>query len=111
MNDESPFASFVPSGESPATPKRKSGKKKAAAVAKPKATKPEAVPTKAPRKPRTKKEKKPRTMKVDLTTALVAVAGLTEQDCQVLKHLTTFLSNHPKKSRSRVIAALAKIFA
>jgi len=126
MVDESPFANFVPSTEAPTEPSKnastnkpkKRGKNKALhAVVSKMAEVPAQPPAvantaKKPRKVRKAKEpRKARAMKVELTTALVAVAGLTEADCQVLEHLTSFLASHPKKSRSRVIGALAKIFA
>jgi hypothetical protein len=117
--EDSPFANFVPSTEVTEPPKnagKKTRKKKSAkSPAEPATPKVAAMaptaPTKTPKKTRKPREKKARAMKVDLTTALVAVAGLTEQDCQVLEHLTSFLASHPKKSRSRVIVALGKIFA
>lgn len=125
MAEESPFANFVPSTETapaagkPAKPpkgekkgNKKRGPKKAATADPAQTTAPAAKPDKPPRKKRTpKKGKAPRLIKIDMTTAFTALAGLNDVDCKLLDRIAAGLAGVPKKSRSRVIVALGKIFA
>ena len=126
---ESPFANFVPSAEPPTLggkpktnkPKgdKKPAKKKsaadpakpAAAVAKVAAaiSRPTYAPAKKPRKPRAAKAS--RIYKIGIGAAIIALAGLTADDIEVLKASAAALVDVPKKQRQRVVAALAKIFA
>ena len=108
MNDESPFASFVPSGEAPTAPektKKKRGKKASALPA----AQPVSAKPKKERKPRVAKQ--PREMKIGLQAALIAVAGLSADDCHVVDKAAAIISGGSKKSRQRIVAALGKIFA
>ena len=108
MTDESPFASFVPSTEAPAEPK--AGKKGKDKRTKPKEAKAPAEPK--PDKPkRTRKAKSPRAMKVDPMLIFGACVGMGLDDVPVVASIMETLQKLPKKSRGRVIAALAKIFA
>lgn len=113
MAENSPFASFQPSTEAPAAPvkAKKERKKKAAA---PKAEKaPAAAP--APAKPKKERKvraaKKPRPMKVDPLVIFGACVGLGLEDVSAVAKLMQSLQEFPKKARSRIIVALAKIFA
>ena len=107
MSEQGPFASFVPSTDaSPEPPK--SGKRKG----KDKSTKPKvkaaaAEPVKAKK---TRKAKAPRAMKVDPLLIFGACVGMTLDSVPVVAEIMETLQKLPKKSRSRVIAALAKIF-
>ena len=109
MTDESPFASFVPSTEAPAEPKpgKKKGKDK---KTKPKEAKAPAEP-KLDKPKRTRKAKSPRAMKVDPMLIFGACVGMGLDDVPVVASIMETLQKLPKKSRGRVIAALAKIFA
>lgn len=114
MSDqEAPFASFMPSGEPPAEPagKTRRGKRKG----KDKSTRSKEAKAPAELKPdklkRTRKVRQPRAMKIGLQAALVAVAGMSESDCHLLDKAAELIAGSSKKSRQRVVAALAKIFA
>jgi hypothetical protein len=103
-DQEAPFASFVPSGEPPHTePETKPRKKR---KGKDKSTRPKE----AAAAPKVRKTRKPRTMKIDLNKAFVAIVGLNEQEAQMLDKIAAFLTENPKKSRSKVLTALCKIF-
>lgn len=59
-----------------------------------------------------RKERKPRAPKIDLTAALDALAGLTEDDAKIVSRIAAgLLQQLPKRSRGRVVAALARLFA
>jgi hypothetical protein len=121
--DESPFASFVPSSpevEAPAKAKDKKGgkarKKKAATrqvtnvvlqAGKPAEVTTTSAPKKA-RKPRTKKA--PREIMLP-ASAILGIGGLNEVEVETVSVMMTSLQIVPKKSRAKVVAALAKIFA
>jgi hypothetical protein len=126
VNDDSPFASFVPSTETPATqekasaaPAKNKGKrvstragKKAAQAAAPLPNQPAApVAPKKERKPRVKKARQSQIFKIGIGAAIIALAGLNESDIDVLKQVAAGLVDAPKKQRQRVAAAIAKIFA
>ena len=109
MTDESPFASFVPSTEAPAEPKpgKKKGKDK---KTKPKEAKAPAEPK--PDKPkRTRKPRQSRIFKIGIGAAIIALAGLSAEDVELLRDAAAPLIDAPKKQRERVVVALAKIFA
>jgi hypothetical protein len=116
--EESPFANFVPSSEPPTAEAPKNAAKKsrknkstkpAAESAAPKLTK---VAAATPAKP--KKARKPRQshiFKIGIGAAIIALAGLTTEDIELLKQVAAGLVDAPKKQRQRVAAAIAKIFA
>ena len=106
MSEEGPFASFVPSTDaSPEPPK--AGKRKG----KDKSTKPKVKAAAVEPKPKkTRKAKAPRAMKVDPLLIFGACVGMTLDSVPVVAEIMETLQKLPKKSRSRVIAALAKIF-
>ena len=128
---DNPFANFVPSAEIPAAsePPKNETKKKRDRKKADRKKKPAAAPTKpaipavgevAAAVPRPKKERKkrakkagkaPRSLKIDMASAFVAIAGLNESDCALLDAAAKPLSSAPKKARQRVIVALGKIFA
>ena len=114
MTDESPFASFVPSTEAPAEPKpgKKKGKDK---KTKPKKTKPKEAKAPAEPKPdkpkRTRKPRQSRIFKIGIGAAIIALAGLSAEDVELLRDAAAPLIDAPKKQRERVVVALAKIFA
>ena len=117
MNDDSPFASFVPSTETPAapeTPAKDKGKRvrkgKGAKAAEAPAAPAPAKPKKE-RKPRVKKARQSQIFKIGIGAAIIALAGLNESDIDVLKQVAAGLVDAPKKQRQRVAAAIAKIFA
>jgi hypothetical protein len=110
---ESPFASFVPSGEPPVEPP-KAGKKKG----KDKSTRPKVTAEKHPTEvvagKKVRKARKPRqsrVYKIGIGAAIIALAGLSETDIVLLQTAATPLVDAPKKQRARVVVALAKIFA
>lgn len=129
MNDDyrSPFASFVPSTETPAapeTPAKNKGKRlrkgKGAKAAETPAKPANPVPAessaldskpKKERKPRVKKARQSQIFKIGIGAAIIALAGLNESDIDVLKQVACGLVDAPKKQRQRVAAAIAKIFA
>ena len=125
MVEESPFANFVPSTEivpaagKPAKPpkgekkgNKKRGPKKAAIADPVQTTAPATKPDKPPRKKRASKaDKAPRVIKVDPLTVFGACVGLGMDDVAAVARIMKTLQAMPKKSRSRVIAALGKIFA
>ena len=120
MNDESPFASFVPSTpevEAPAKAKDKKGgktrkKKTAAKLADVSAASSVvAAPTTKTKKARkTRAAKAPREMKIGLQAAMNAMAGLTESDCLAVEKAAAVIADGSRKSRQRIVAALAKLF-
>lgn len=120
MNNDSPFASFVPStpaeggqaGE-PAKKPRKPRTKKAAKPA-PAKSEPVADPPKVPRARKSvgaAKARKPRSLKIDLALAMSALAGLQEDDAKFVTSLVQAMQPFAKKQRARIVAALARIFA
>lgn len=52
-----------------------------------------------------------RAFTVDITTAFVAMAGMKEADAAAMEKVTHIIANCPKKSRAKIVAALAKVFA
>jgi len=110
MTDDSPFANFVPStpetASEPKAPKKKRAKKAAKAVAEPKAAKPE--PAKVAKVAR--KAHKPRAIKIDITLAMSALAGLQDDDQKFVTGVVRAMQPFGKKQRSRIVAALGKIF-
>ena len=119
MNDATPFANFIPSepappvGEPAKTKKpRKNAAKKAKGI--PVTNEPETKPEPSPkptRQKRAKKVKAPRAMKVDLNFAMVAMAGLKEEDADFVSKVVTAMQPFSKKQRTRIVHALAKLFA
>ena len=115
MNDDSPFASFVPSTETPAapeTPAKDKGKRVRKGKAE-KAAKVEAPAAPAPAKP--KKERKARTKKTRAImlpiSTLLDLGSLNDIETAAVSQAVTALQSVPKKSRTKITAALAKIFA
>lgn len=114
-DQESPFASFVPSGEAPvATATEKTAKpkrgRKPSGTSKPKEPKVAAAPK--PAKPkRTRKAKAPRAMKVELGAAMAALSGLQEEDAAFVMSVAAAMGKFSKKQRQRIAVALGKIFA
>ena len=107
-NQEAPFASFVPSGEPPAEPagKTRRGKRKG----KDKSTRPKEAAA-APKVWKTRKPRVAGIMKIGIGAAIIALAGLSADDVELLKSAAAVLVDKPKKQRQRVAVALAKIFA
>lgn len=111
MNDESPFASFVPSTEPPAAPKEgKKPRKNAKKAAAPKPEKAAAAPVKPKKERKPRAAKKPRAMMLPIGT-LLELGGLNDIETSALSAIATSLQTVPKKSRARIAAALGKIFA
>ena len=110
MNDESPFASFVPSTEPPAAPKEgKKPRKNAKKAAAPK-LEAAAAPVKPKKERKPRAAKKPRAMMLPIGT-LLELGGLNDVETSALSAIATSLQTVPKKSRARIAAALGKIFA
>lgn len=120
MSEDSPFASFVPSIETPTPPPagkpakkpRKNAKKAAAPAAENSAPAPKAPKT--PKKPRTNPRsagKKARAIKIDLAVAMTALSGLQEGDAKFVMSVVQALQPFAKKQRARIIEALGKVFA
>ena len=125
MNDDSPFAAFVPPFAAfvPSTPEvtapaetknkktRKARKKKAAQSAAP-----TVAPVVAPAPTKTKKERKPRTVKKERAimlpiSTLLNLGNLSDIETSAVSAIAKNLQLVPKKSRAKIVAALAKIFA
>lgn len=68
-------------------------------------------PTNSPAPARQRRAKKPRTAKIELATAMTALAGLQPDDAKLLTGIVQALNNESKGSRIRIVAALGKIFA
>lgn len=60
--------------------------------------------------PRKKRTVKPRSVKLELASAVAALGGLKETDIETLEGLIALLQPLAPKARSRVVAALAKVF-
>ena len=70
------------------------------------------VPTNAPAKPRKERNKRePRAAKVALDVAISALAGLKPDEAQMVAVAAGKLGAMPKRSRGRIVAALARMFA
>lgn len=121
MSEDSPFASFVPSTETPTLPPAGKPPKKAR-VLRVKAHGPEAPAStknpapapkapKAPKKARTKRAPKARAIKIDLAVAMTALSGLQEDDAKFVMSVVQALQPFAKKQRARIIEALGKVFA
>lgn len=120
MTDDSPFANFVPStpaADPPAAGKpkkaRKTRTKKAAVTVTntPRASetaKQTAARTRTP--PKAGKSRKPRAIKIDLTLAMSALAGLQDDDQKFVTGVVQAMQPFGKKQRARIVAALGKIF-
>ena len=113
MNDDSPFASFVPSTETPAAPETPA-KDKGKRVRKGKGAK--AAKVEAPAAPaKLKKERKARTKKTRAImlpiSTLLDLGSLNDIETAAVSQAVTALQSVPKKSRTKITAALAKIFA
>ncbi len=125
MNDvkwEDPSVGFTPAppppiGGEPPPPKKKGGRRG------PRAPKPDK---KVKRKQRGQtaaaltsptpgyaphSSKKPRAVKIDLTLAMSALAGLQPDDANVFQTVLHMLQQLPAKARTRVVTALAKVVA
>ena len=76
-------------------------------MAEPKAAKPE--PAKVAKVAR--KAHKPRALKIDLALAMSALAGLQDDDAKFVTDVVKAMQSFGKKQRSRIVAALSKIFA
>lgn len=63
----------------------------------------------APKKERKKRE--PRAAKVALDVAISALAGLKPDEAQMVAAAAGKLGTMPKRSRGRIVAALARMFA
>ena len=135
MNDDSPFAAFVPSSPevtAPAETKNKKARKarKKKTEAKPFADPPgyakgdvislklggkgaaATVTVATPKKERKKRAAKAsKIYKIGIGAAIIALAGLNADDVELLKSAAVGLVDAPKKQRQRVVTALAKIFA
>ena len=59
----------------------------------------------------TRPPRKPRAVKIDLAIAMAALSSLSEDEGKVLMSFIQTLQPHGKKSRERVVAALAKMVA
>lgn len=114
-NEQAPFTPFTldtdnapaPAVASPKKGTRKKGVKKAAAVV---GDAPAGAPkTKKPRKARAAKT--PREAKLPLATILLATAGLKETDAHLLSQMVAALQQVNKGGRTRIVAALGRIFA
>jgi hypothetical protein len=99
MNDESPFASFVPSETMPS--EKKARKKRENKVAVPE--------TEQPVKERKKREK--RTEPVLPISVLLSIGTLSADELAAVSKIARDLQALPKKSRGSVVQALAKIFS
>ena len=117
IQDDSPFASFQPSTEPPPAadkPTKKGGKKKAdKPAAAPVAAVAPAEGASAPKKPRKRREKKvkpARELMLPLN-AMLELGGLNTVEQSALAAIATSLQSVAKKSRRKIAAALAKIFA
>jgi len=117
MNDEIPFAPFVPGNrdmpEAPARKKR--GPRKGAVPAKPAknrraATSKEEAAFKAVTEGALSRKRAPRPTQVSITV-LPALTGLRADEVMLLLGILQSLDAHPKKGRQRVVEALAKILA
>jgi hypothetical protein len=119
--EESPFASFVPSTEvtapaSSAPKAKKPRKKKAAAPAvdsplKAARKRYESQPEPVAKTRTAKAPRKARTIKIDLSLAMTALAGLQEADAKFVMGVVQAMQPFAKKQRGRIVAALAKFFA
>lgn len=106
-------AEAAPQTEAPAAPKNGRKKRK-------KRTPPTeaAVPMETPtpkkerkkRTPRAAGERKPRSAKVLLDVAITALAGLKPDEAQMVAAAAGKLGAMPKRSRGRIVAALARMF-
>ena len=59
---------------------------------------------------RTRKTRQPRSVKIDLAVAVQAMAGLKEDDAAIVAVIAERLNTLPKRSRGRIVAALARMF-
>ena len=57
------------------------------------------------------KSRKPRALKIDLALAMSALAGLQDDDAKFVTDVIKAMQPFGKKQRSRIVAALGKIFA
>lgn len=115
MAEESPFASFVPSTEAAPVasgPKAKKPRKKKAVAPAAQAAPPAPKSEKPARKPRVvKAPRKARAIKIDLSLAMTALAGLQEADAKFVMGVVQAMQAFGKKQRARIVAALSKVFA
>jgi hypothetical protein len=113
MQDESPFASFVPSTPESAKEAGEAKDKKGGKTRKKKAEPaPASVASSTPKKERKKRAAQaPKEMKISLQAALNAMAGLTESDCLAVEKAAAVIADGSRKSRQRIVAALTKLFA
>ena len=66
----------------------------------------------APKQPKIgKTPRKPRALKVDLSLAMSALAGLTPDDAKLVTGMVQALQPFSKKARARIVEALAKVVA
>lgn len=122
-NEMPAFVPFIPAPstqpEPPKTEPAKAGKRPKRGKRKPPAAPTAPVPpappaTKAPRKKRTtaaKPKASKRSPKFDLQTILAVASNLKEADMSAFEKMLGQLQDLGKTSRSRVLAALAKVFA
>ena len=121
MDTEGPFTDFFDSAK-PAvedataeTPKPKKERKKRttrekpAAVASPPET--PIAPMRRGPKPGTKRQPVAGSSKVDLGVAIEALAGLPPEDAKIVARLANGLQQLSKKARTRIVAALGRLFA
>lgn len=108
-------AEATPAAEAPAAPKngrKKRGKRKPPVEATPAAEAPAPKKERKKRTPRAAGEpRKAKTAKVALDVAITALAGLKPDEAQMVAAAAGKLGAMPKRSRSRIVAALARMFA
>jgi len=123
MNDTptfSPFATQPPpvpmfEGET-AVPKKRRGKANPASRgrkggSKPKLVHPSVISSEPAKAPTKRKARKPQALKIDPMIVFEAAIGLGLNDVSGIARIMEEIQKFPKKSRAKIVAALAKVFA
>lgn len=115
--EDTPLPDFFDSQAKPAetAAPESAPKKKRTPRAQPAGEAPTAPPPAAPKPERQKRgpNKKPRqarSAKIELSVAFHALTGLSLDEARIMASITSGLQQVPRKSRGRVVAALAKLF-
>jgi hypothetical protein len=99
------FAPFTPEPPPASESKRKKG-------GRPRKVQAEPEPIKKPRKPRQPQgEREPRAAHLTVPDAIRAFSGLSLAEADLVGKLVIALQGAPKKSRGRIVTALAKVFS
>lgn len=103
---------FDSASPKPATPEQPTPAKKERKKRTPRQPPVTATPPaeKKKRGPKPAGDKKVRTAKIEIGAALHALAGLNEDEMAMVIAAANKLSGLPKKSRGRIVAALARMF-